>query len=37
MLAAFWYENREAAIPSTLSAVPFGFNDRLLSYRKWLV
>ena len=37
MLAAFWYENREAAIPNAFSLMPFGFNDLLLSCRMWVV
>ena len=37
MLAAFWYENREAAMPNTFAPVPFGFQDLLQSYRKWVV
>jgi hypothetical protein len=37
MLAAFWYEQRETAAPNTFSPVPFGFQDLLQSYRKWVV
>lgn len=37
MLAAHWYENREAALPGAPFAVPFGVHDLLQSHRAWVV
>ncbi|MCW1919970.1 head-tail connector protein [Rhodobacter sp. KR11] len=37
MLAAYWYETREAAAPGSPYVVPFGFNDLLQPYRAWTV
>ena len=36
MLAAHWYENREATIVGVSSnLVPFGYQDLVVSHRKW--
>lgn len=37
MLAAFWYETREAALPGVPYAVPFGVSDLLQSHVRWVV
>ncbi|QLQ19214.1 MAG: phage gp6-like head-tail connector protein [Exiguobacterium profundum] len=37
MLAAHWYESREAALPGAPFAVPFGVHDLLQSHRAWVV
>lgn len=37
MLAAFWYETREAALPGVPYAVPFGVSDLLQSHQRWVV
>ena len=36
MLAAHWYENREASLVGiSAQALPFGVNDIVSSYREW--
>jgi hypothetical protein len=38
MVAAFWYENREAAtVGGSPYVVPFGVHELLQPYRKWVV
>ncbi|SOC23152.1 head-tail connector protein [Rhodobacter maris] len=38
MLAAFWYETREAALSGTAPAsVPFGVHELLQAHRAWVV
>lgn len=38
MLAAYWYEQREAALTGgNAYAVPFGVHDLLQSQRAWVV
>lgn len=37
MLVAHWYENREAASPESIRSVPFGFDELVQSYRRWVV
>lgn len=37
MLAAHWYENREAILVGIgAEAVPLGYSDLLLAYRRWV-
>lgn len=37
MLIGHWYENREATSPEGIRSVPFGFDELVLSYRRWVV
>lgn len=38
MLAAYWYEIREAAVVGgNAYAIPFGVHDLLQAYRRWVV
>ena len=37
MLAAFYYESREAATDGNLHTVPFGVHDLLQAHRRWVV
>jgi uncharacterized phage protein (predicted DNA packaging) len=36
MVAAHWYENREASIDANLRSIPFGVDDIIREYRSWV-
>lgn len=36
MLAAHWYENREASAEVLMRDIPFGVNDIIREYRAWV-
>lgn len=37
MLVGHWFEAREATSPDGIRTVPFGFDELVQSYRRWVV